>query len=128
MKDKIFSDLTKKKKIFSDFAYRIMRFHRTCRVAMFSNQKSNLGKFWRALQWKMLDQMSIICTILRPFDRLRGHLVFYCNSFFPVLENCNQKNLATLRTGHVTNIQRSKVVSSIRINVQNVVPMFLIAT
>jgi hypothetical protein len=46
--------------------------------SIFSNQKSNLGKFWSALQWKMLV---ILCTyflsILRPFDIFYGNFVYF---------------------------------------------------
>jgi hypothetical protein len=40
-------------------------------------QNTNLGKFWRALQWKILVYFTAIWYILWPFGILYGHLV-YC--------------------------------------------------
>jgi hypothetical protein len=51
---------------------------------LFSNQNRNLGKFWRALEWKMLLYFMIIWNILRhiwyklwPFGIVCGHLVYF---------------------------------------------------
>jgi hypothetical protein len=50
--------------------------------ALFSNQKPNLGKFWSALDWKMLIYVMAICDILRTLGILFDHLVhivfFWC--------------------------------------------------
>jgi hypothetical protein len=42
---------------------------------IFSNQKSQFDKFWRALEWKRLVHSMDIRNILRPFDTCYGHLV-----------------------------------------------------
>jgi hypothetical protein len=34
---------------------------------IFQNKNHNLGKFWRALKWKMSEYISAIRNILRPF-------------------------------------------------------------
>jgi hypothetical protein len=39
---------------------------------LFRTQNQNLGKFWRVLQWKMMDT----CSILRSFVFFYGHLVY----------------------------------------------------
>jgi hypothetical protein len=43
---------------------------------LFSNQKNrNLGKFWRALERKMLVYFMTIWNILRPFGIIYGRFV-----------------------------------------------------
>jgi hypothetical protein len=44
---------------------------------IFSNKNANLGKFWRALQWKMVVCLMAIRSILRPIDIFYGHLVHF---------------------------------------------------
>jgi hypothetical protein len=44
---------------------------------IFSNQKPNLGNFWRVLQWTMLAYFMDIWSILQPFGTLNGHLVYF---------------------------------------------------
>jgi hypothetical protein len=63
----------------------------------FQTQNPNLGKFWRALDWKMLIYLMAIWNILQTFG------IFYDNSilcsfgtFFPVWVIFTKKNLATL--------------------------------
>jgi hypothetical protein len=43
----------------------------------FSNQKNNLGKFWRALDLKMLLYFMAIWNILQTFGILYDHLVHF---------------------------------------------------
>jgi hypothetical protein len=44
---------------------------------VFSNPKiQNLGKFWRALEWKMLVYFMAIWNILLPFGVFYGHLEY----------------------------------------------------
>jgi hypothetical protein len=38
-----------------------------CQMAYFQTKITNLGKFWRALQWKMLAYFMVISSILQPF-------------------------------------------------------------
>jgi hypothetical protein len=35
----------------------------------------NLGKFWRALEWKVLVYIMTIWNILRPFGKTYGRLL-----------------------------------------------------
>jgi hypothetical protein len=46
-----------------------------CQMVYFQTKNTNLGKFWRALKWKMLVYVMVIWNILRPFDILYSHLV-----------------------------------------------------
>jgi hypothetical protein len=69
-------------------------------MVYFQTKNSNLGKFWRVLQWKMLPYFMDIWSILRPFDTfLMAFCVFGGNLVYfpPILVNCTEKNLATLR-------------------------------
>jgi hypothetical protein len=49
----------------------------------FHTKKSNLGKFWRALQWKTLVCFMAIWNILQPFflfydgNNFFSHLVYF---------------------------------------------------
>jgi hypothetical protein len=49
----------------------------------------------------MLVYFMNIGSILRPFDIFYGQLVYFVvlGTFFPVLVNCTEKNLATLLLG-----------------------------
>jgi hypothetical protein len=38
-----------------------------CQMVCFQTQKNNLGKFWRALEWKILVYFMVIWNILRSF-------------------------------------------------------------
>jgi hypothetical protein len=62
----------------------------------------SLGKFWRALDWKMLIYFMAIWNILQTFGIFYDHLVYFefIWSIFPLLVSCNKKNLATLPTLH----------------------------
>jgi hypothetical protein len=87
-------------------------------MACFQTKDSNLGKFWRALQWQMLVYFMAIRSILRsygtfcgfwyilwPFGIFCGLLVYFVafwyilwpfSIFSPVLVCCTLKNMATL--------------------------------
>jgi hypothetical protein len=67
-------------------------------MVSFQTQNTNLGKFWMALDWKLL-------TYLWPFGIFSGHLgnvmtiwhnLCRFGTFFPVLVSRTKKNLATL--------------------------------
>jgi hypothetical protein len=45
-----------------------------CQMVCFQTKNPNLGKFWSALEWKMLVYFMFIWNILRSF----GHLVMLC--------------------------------------------------
>jgi hypothetical protein len=58
-----------------------------CQMVQLQTKNPNLGKFWRLLQLKVLVYFMSIWSILRPFGRFYGHLV-YCVVIwfiFPVL-------------------------------------------
>jgi hypothetical protein len=67
-------------------------------MVCFQTKHPNLGKFWRALDWKMLIYFMATWNILWRFgifcDRL-VHFVFIWY-IFQVLVSCTNKNLATL--------------------------------
>jgi hypothetical protein len=69
-------------------------------MVCFPNKNTNLGKFLRALDWKVLIYFKAIWNILWRFGIVYDHLVhfvFILYSFiFPVLVSCTKKNLATL--------------------------------
>jgi hypothetical protein len=73
----------------------ISRLQQGCQMVCFQTKNPNLGKFWTALELKMMVYFMPIWKILRPFGILNGHLVilWYFGIFFPVL---SQENLATL--------------------------------
>jgi hypothetical protein len=48
-----------------------------CQMVCFLTKNSNLGKFWRVLQWKMLVYFMSIWTILRPLEIFYGPLVYF---------------------------------------------------
>jgi hypothetical protein len=47
-------------------------------MVYFQTKSPNLGKFWRALEWKMLVYFIPICNISRPFGIFNGALVILC--------------------------------------------------
>jgi hypothetical protein len=72
-----------------------------CQLVCFQTQNPNLGKFWRALDWKMF----IYCTYghygifygdLGNFMTIWYLHFLYILYIFPVLVSCTKKNLATL--------------------------------
>jgi hypothetical protein len=52
-----------------------LRHHQGCQMVRFQNKNPNLGKFSRALQWKMLVYCMYTWSILRSFVIFYGHLV-----------------------------------------------------
>jgi hypothetical protein len=67
-------------------------------MAYFQTKNTNLGKFWRVWQWKMLDYFMYWYILLDEFEWC-GHLV-YCMveifQFFPRFGMSCQKNMAAL--------------------------------
>jgi hypothetical protein len=47
-----------------------------CQMAYFQTKNLNLGRYWRVLQWKMLDY-SAIWSILRLFGIVCDHLAYF---------------------------------------------------
>jgi hypothetical protein len=68
-----------------------------CQMVSFQPKTYNLGKFWRALDWKMLIYFMVIWKILQTFGIFWDHLYISCSfgTFFPVLVYGINKNLAT---------------------------------
>jgi hypothetical protein len=64
----------------------------------FLNQNHNLGKFWRAIDWKMLIYFMDIWNILHTFGIFYNHLVHFVFIWyiFPVSVSFTKINLATL--------------------------------
>jgi hypothetical protein len=56
-----------------------------CQTVYFQTKNPNLGKFWRAFDWKMWRYFMSIWYFLCLFG-----------AFFPVWVSCTEKNLATL--------------------------------
>jgi hypothetical protein len=46
-----------------------------CQMVCFQNKNPNLGKFWSALDWKLLINFMAIWNILLRFATFYGHLV-----------------------------------------------------
>jgi hypothetical protein len=72
--------------------------HRVARCCIFKPKNSNLGKSWRAQQWKML-------VFYMAIGLFYGRLVYFMaiwsilwpfGIFFPFWNICTMKNLATL--------------------------------
>jgi hypothetical protein len=51
--------------------------HQGCQIVHFQTKDSNLGKYWRVLQWKMLIYFISIWYSLRTFGIVFGHLVYF---------------------------------------------------
>jgi hypothetical protein len=57
------------------FMARVSGFSRVARWNILKTKNLNLGKFWTALEWKMLLYFMVIWNILRPFGIFYGHLL-----------------------------------------------------
>jgi hypothetical protein len=79
-----------------------------CQIVYFQTKTPTLGKFWRALYWKMLMYFMAVWNIWLTFrifyDNLE-HFVFL-GYIFPVWVSCTKKNLATLMTMPPTRVTR----------------------
>jgi hypothetical protein len=51
--------------------------HQGCQMVCFQTKNANLGKFWRALDWKMLIYFMPIWNILQTFGIFYNHLVHF---------------------------------------------------
>jgi hypothetical protein len=74
-----------------------------CQMVCFQTKNPNLGKFWRALEWKLWIYFMAVWNILRTFGIFFEHLVHLHTAhlvhFIPVLVSCTKKDLATLLRG-----------------------------
>jgi hypothetical protein len=71
-------DLDKKKR----FLWRAKINTRAAR--QFQSKSRNWGKFWKALQWKMLAYFMDIWAFLWKFDIFHGHLVYFSSFWYTV--------------------------------------------
>jgi hypothetical protein len=64
----------------------------------FQTKNSSLGKFWRALNWKMFTYFMSILNILWRFGIFYDHWYILCSfgTYFSVLVSRTKENLATL--------------------------------
>jgi hypothetical protein len=69
-----------------------------CQMVSFQTKNPNLGKFWRALDWKMLIYFMALWNILQAFGIFHDNFVHFVFIWyiFPALVSCTKKNLATL--------------------------------
>jgi hypothetical protein len=51
-------------------------------MVLFSNQNPDLGKFWKALDWKKIDIFLAICNILRTSGIFFDHLVHFVSMWY----------------------------------------------
>jgi hypothetical protein len=67
-------------------------------MVYFQTKNPNWGKFWRALDWKMLSYLCPFGIFYGQLGYFMTILVNFCSfgTFFPVLVSCATKNLATL--------------------------------
>jgi hypothetical protein len=94
-----------------------------CQMVYFQTKNPDSGKFWRALDWKLLIVLgpfvifTYIWDILCPFGKFYAHLAY----FFPVLVPCAEKNLATLRLTSLARVQTaislSKPIQQINLSI-----------
>jgi hypothetical protein len=63
-------------------------------MAHFQTKNTNLGQFWRVLQWKTLVNFMAIWSILQPFGVFL--VILYIFLVFGILYLGAKKNLATL--------------------------------
>jgi hypothetical protein len=70
-------------------------------MVCFQTKNPNLGKFWRALEWKMSIYFIAIWNILRTFGKCYDHLVHFVLIWyiFSGVGITRQQNLATLHCG-----------------------------
>jgi hypothetical protein len=81
-------------------------------MVYFQTKYPNFGKFWRALEWKMLLYFMIIWNFKLPFGIIFGRLVYLQSFgiFFPIWFVWSKKNLAItqlkkIAVEHVTKLR-----------------------
>jgi hypothetical protein len=62
-------------------------------MVCFQTENPNLGKFWKALEWKMLVYFMVMWNILRSFGIFCGHLVtsFWCIVSRKIWQPCKEQ-------------------------------------
>jgi hypothetical protein len=81
-----------------EMVIKITSTYQDCQMVSFQTKNPKLGKFWRALAWKMLIYFMAIWNMLQKFGSFYDHFVHFVFIWyiFPVLISCTKKNLATL--------------------------------
>jgi hypothetical protein len=89
----------------------IMDLQRGCQMVYFQAKNPTLGKFLRALDFKLLMYFIAVWNICQTFGIFFDHLVHFVFIWyiFPVLASCTKKNLATL----ICNIAKNVLFLSI---------------
>jgi hypothetical protein len=69
-----------------------------CQMVSFQTKNPNVGKFWRALDWKLLIYFMAVRNILQTFDTFYYQLVHFALIWyiFLVWVSCTKKNLSML--------------------------------
>jgi hypothetical protein len=72
--------------------------HQGCQMVYFQTKYPNLGKFWRALDWKILIYFMAIANIWLTFGIFYDHFLHFLFIWyiFPILVSRAKKNLAAL--------------------------------
>jgi hypothetical protein len=65
-------------------------------MVCFQSKNPNLGKFWSAIDWKMLIYFMAVWNILLRFGRFSGHLVHFVFIWYIFSVFWYHVNLATL--------------------------------
>jgi hypothetical protein len=86
-----------------------------CQMVCFQTKNTNLGKFWRALYWKMLLYFMVIWNILWTYGIFMAIWYILCSfgTLYPVLVKCTKKNLASLPSSPIRAID-CKTLSYLR--------------
>jgi hypothetical protein len=82
-----------------------------CQMVYFQAKNTNLGKFWRALHWKILKCFMAIWNILQTFGIFYDHSVHFVFIWciFPVLVSCAKKEIWQPCAQHIVRISSSEV-------------------
>jgi hypothetical protein len=83
-------------------------------MVYFQTKKTNLGKFWWALDWEMLIYFMAIWNICSTFGIFYHYFIHFLFIWytFPVLVSCTKKSLAFLHDIQVEEVagQRLKII------------------
>jgi hypothetical protein len=82
-----------------------------CQMVCFQTKNPNLGKFWRALDWKMLICFMVIWNILWPFGIFYDHLVQFVFIWyiFPVFGIMHKEKSGNPASGQSTSSKKNKL-------------------
>jgi hypothetical protein len=80
------------------YTQKIRRDNQGCQMVSFQTKNPNLGKFWRAIDWKMFLYFMAILEYFQTFGIFYDHWVHFVFIWyiFPVWVIFTKKNLATL--------------------------------